>query len=89
MKGGCRSALQDGNREWITILPTVCADGTTLPTGIIFQAENGNLRDTWVNDLTPEQDQIFVSSSPSGWTNDELGLAWLTDVFDRFTKEKC
>jgi hypothetical protein len=89
VKGGCRAALQDGNREWITVLPTVCADGTSLPTGIIYQAENGNVRDTWVNDLTPEEDSILVSSSPSGWTNDELSLAWLTDVFDRYTKEEC
>jgi hypothetical protein len=71
------------------VLPTVCADGTALPTGIIFQSENGNIRDTWVNDLTIDQDQFFIPSSPSGWTNDELGLAWLTDVFDRYTKEKC
>jgi hypothetical protein len=89
VKGGCRAALQDGNREWITVMPTICADGTSLPTGVIYQAENGNIRDTWVNDLTPEEDQILVTSSPSGWINDELSLAWLTDIFDRFTQEKC
>jgi hypothetical protein len=89
VKGGCKAALQDGNREWITVLPTICADGTSLPTGIIYQAENGNIRDTWVKDLITSEDHLFVSSSPSGWTNDEIGLAWLTDVFDRYTKEKC
>jgi hypothetical protein len=30
------SSLQDGNREWITLLATVCGDGTTLPPAIIF-----------------------------------------------------
>jgi hypothetical protein len=75
VKGGCRAALQDGNREWITVMPTVCADGISLPTRVIYQAENGNIRDTWVNDLTPEEDHIFVTSSPSGWTNDQLSLA--------------
>jgi hypothetical protein len=89
VKGGCRAPVQDGNREWITVLPTICADGTALPTGIIFQAENGNIRDTWVNDLTVNEEQLFVTSSPSGWSSNEIGLAWLTDVFDRHTKEKC
>jgi hypothetical protein len=70
-------------------LPTICADGTSLTTGIIYQAENGNIRDTWVKDLITSEDHLFFSSSPSGWTNDEIGLAWLTDVFDRYTKEKC
>ena len=27
---------QDGNREWITILATICADGTWIPPAIIF-----------------------------------------------------
>jgi hypothetical protein len=89
VKGGCRVAVQDGNRRWITVLPTVCADGTALPTAIIYQAENGNIRDTWVNDLTAGEDQLHISSSPSGWTNNDIRLAWLTDVFDRDTKEKC
>jgi hypothetical protein len=87
-KGGRKALVQDGNREWITVLPTICADGTTLPTGIIYQAENGNIRDTWVNDLTINEDQLFVVSSPTGWSNNELGFAWLTDVFDQYTKEK-
>jgi hypothetical protein len=89
VKGGCRAALQDGNREWITTMPTVCADGTSLPPAIIFQAENGNIWEPWVNQVTPDQEPLFVSSSASGWSNDELGLAWLRDVFDRYTKEKC
>jgi hypothetical protein len=89
MKGGCKAAIQDRNREWITVLPTVCADSTTLPTGIIFQAKNSNIRDTWVNDLRVDEDQLFVTSSPSSWTNDEIGLAWLRDIFDRYTKDKC
>jgi hypothetical protein len=36
VKGGCRAAIQDGNREWVSIMHTICVDGTSLPTGIIF-----------------------------------------------------
>ncbi|KAK7177861.1 transposase, partial [Paraphaeosphaeria sporulosa] len=31
----------------------------------------------------------FVTATPSGWTNDEVGLAWLEQVFDRYTREKA
>src|SRR4051794_6719378 len=27
--------------------------------------------------------------TPSGWTNDELGYEWLTNIFDRETKQKA
>ncbi|KAJ8113338.1 hypothetical protein OPT61_g4513 [Boeremia exigua] len=29
---------------------------------------------------------MLVSSSPTGWTNNDIGLAWLQQVFDCFTK---
>jgi hypothetical protein len=32
---------------------------------------------------------VLVSSSPLGWINNELALAWLKQVFDRFTKAKA
>jgi hypothetical protein len=32
---------------------------------------------------------MLVSSSPSGWTNNKIGLAWLEQVFDRCTKSKA
>ena len=35
-EGGIRQLLQDGNREWITIITCICADGTTLSPGLIY-----------------------------------------------------
>jgi hypothetical protein len=32
---------------------------------------------------------VFIASSLSGWTNDNIGLAWLERVFDRCTKQKA
>jgi hypothetical protein len=75
-------------REWIIILACVGADGEALPPGIIYQAANGNIRSSWVEDITTEH-SIFVTSSPSGWTNNDVGLAWLEQVFDRSTKRKA
>lgn len=50
---------------------------------------NDNIRDIWVEDIQPEQHQVYVASSPSGWTTDRLGLAWVKDVFDANTKSKA
>ncbi|KAI1675628.1 DDE-1 domain containing protein [Pyrenophora tritici-repentis] len=36
-----------------------------------------------------EQHQVFIANSPTGWTNNELGLAWLQQVFNRYTAAKA
>jgi hypothetical protein len=36
-----------------------------------------------------EKHACFISSSLSGWTNNELGSAWLEQVFERCTKQKA
>jgi uncharacterized protein YndB with AHSA1/START domain len=81
--------LQDGSREWVTLLATVCADGTALPPGIIYQSDNSTLQAPWVAEIDTEKHDCFISSSPSGWTNNKLGLAWLQQVFERCTKQKA
>ena len=40
-------------------------------------------------DIEAENHLIHVASSPSGWTNNDIGLAWLEQVFDRYTKAKA
>jgi hypothetical protein len=87
--GGLKQRLQDGNREWITSIACICADGTSLSPGLIYQATSGNIQDSWLQDFDPKLHACFFASSPSGWTNDELGYAWLTNIFDRETKEKA
>jgi hypothetical protein len=44
------SALQDGNREWITLLACICGDGTSLSPGVIYEGKSG-LESSWVNDI--------------------------------------
>ena len=48
-KGLLKGAGQDGNREWITLIASICMDGTALSPAIIYQAESGNLQDTWLS----------------------------------------
>jgi hypothetical protein len=84
-----KAALQDGSREWITVLASVCADGTAIPPGLIYASANSSLQKTWVANINTLEHNVFVSSSPSGWSNNNLGVTWLKQVFDRHTKEKA
>ena len=88
-QGKLKQILQDGNREWITTIACICADGTSLSPGLIYQATSGKVQDTWLQDFDPQKQKSFFASSPSGWTNEDLGYQWLTTVFDRETKEKA
>ena len=84
-----RQARQDGSREWVSLLATICADGTALPPGIIFASKNSTIQSHWVADIEAGTHPIHVASSPTGWTNNDIGLAWLEQVFNRYTKPKA
>ncbi|RAR02191.1 pogo transposable [Stemphylium lycopersici] len=79
------TALQDGNREWITLVACVRASGEALPPALIYQGTAG-IQSSWVDDVVAAEHEVFVGHSPTGWTNNELGLAWLEQVFQRHTK---
>jgi hypothetical protein len=84
-----RSTIQDGSREWITLLACICADGSYLEPVLIYQSKKGSIQDSWLQALDPETHQVQISSSSSGWTNNDIGLVWLKQVFDCGTKVKA
>jgi hypothetical protein len=43
---GLQQRLQDRDREWIIIIACICADGTLLSPGLIYQAASGKMQDT-------------------------------------------
>lgn len=81
-------SLQDGSREWISILACICADGTVLDPGLIYQSDASQVQSSWVEDIRQDH-PAYVTASVSGWSNNEVGLAWLEQVFDRQTKAKA
>jgi hypothetical protein len=83
-----QASLQDGSREFLTLLACCCADGSSLPPGLIYAAAHGAIRSSWVEDIEAGEHDVFISSSPSGWSNNDVGLAWLEQVFDRCTKQR-
>jgi hypothetical protein len=52
------AGLQDGSREWITVLATVCADGSAIDSGVIFEAK-GELCSGWVHNVEVGEHQVF------------------------------
>jgi hypothetical protein len=68
---------QDRSREWITLLATICADGSSLPPALIYKAVSGDLQDLWLQDYDPDEHSCWFASSPNGWTSNWLGLSWL------------
>lgn len=88
-QGGVKQVLQDGNREWITTIACICADGSSLNPALIYQAASGKIQDGWLQDFNPQEHKAFFASSPTGWTNNELGIAWLKRCFQEETKKKA
>jgi hypothetical protein len=81
--------IQDGNREWIILIAIIYTDGTSLSSGLIYQAISGNIQDSWLQDYDSIKQSCFFASLPTGWTNNDLGFSWLTTLFDRETKTKA
>jgi hypothetical protein len=75
---------QPGNREWVTVIQSICAAGYATPPFIIYK---GRVHiSAWYEEAGIPYDWK-LSVSENGWTNNELGLAWLKH-FDEHTKTR-
>jgi hypothetical protein len=83
--GRVTKSKQDGSREFISILACVSAIGKAIPPLLLYRGESGDLLDTWVDDVDRNAGAHF-SSTPNGWSNNEMGMVWLKQVFERYTK---
>jgi hypothetical protein len=70
-------------------MAATCVDGSWLPPGLIYAAKNGAIRSTQVEDIKAGEHEVFVTSSATGWSNNDIGLAWLEQVFDHYTKRRA
>ncbi|HMC84302.1 MAG TPA: hypothetical protein VKI61_02210, partial [Chitinophagaceae bacterium] len=64
-EGKLQGAMQDGSREFITLLACICADMIALLAVLIYQGKSQDLMDTWLDDLE-EQDVAYFASSEKG-----------------------
>jgi hypothetical protein len=78
---------QDESREFISLLATICADGTKLPLALIYKGKTGSLQDIWLDDIGDED--VYFIASPKGWSSNQFGLDYLKQVFDSHTRAKA
>ncbi|KAF1933530.1 CENP-B protein, partial [Didymella exigua CBS 183.55] len=76
--------IQPGDREWVTVIQSVCAAGYVTPPFIIYK---GRVHiSAWYEETSiPRNWKLSVSEN--GWTNNALGLEWLKH-FDAHTKAR-
>ncbi|OAQ57469.2 transposase [Pochonia chlamydosporia 170] len=70
---------QPGSRSWTTIIECISADGRTLSPLVIFKG--ASVQQQWFPDKCDKYHKWHFTTSPNGWTSDEIGLAWLREVF--------
>jgi len=65
------------NREWVSIIESISADGRKLQCLVIFKGKN--LQTTWFpSESVPDW---FYTTSENGWTSQSIGLEWLQRIF--------
>jgi hypothetical protein len=81
---GRPKTIQQGNREWTTVIQGINAMGWAIPPFVIFQGKHH--LSAWYKEEDLPQDWV-IAVSENGWTNNELGLEWLKH-FNKHTKRK-
>ena len=76
----------DGDRELVTAIETIAADGTVLPPMLIYKGKAQYTQ--WHQHLAEEDKDTIFSCSPKGWTDQVLGVEYLKLLFDPYTKHK-
>ena len=74
-------SAQPGNREWVSLIESICTTGRTLPLFVIFKGVNK--QKAWYDAL--EDIDTEIATSENGWTDNELGLDWLKKSFEPAT----
>ena len=74
-------SAQSGNREWVSLIESICTTGRSLPLFVIFKGVNK--QKAWYDAL--EDIDTEIATSENGWTDNELGLDWLKKCFEPAT----
>ena len=72
---GRRGVLQPGNREWVTVIECIGANGVALPPYLIFKGKV--FLERWLS----KPPLWSLNKSANGWTSDEIGIDWLKKHF--------
>jgi hypothetical protein len=54
--------MTDSNREFVTLMACICADGTSTPVSLIYKGKSHDLQDSWVDQIE-ETDEVYFAAS--------------------------
>jgi len=78
---------QHGEREMITLVEAVTVHSYIYPTFLITKGKVHTYGS--FGNITPEdvKDEVYFAKFPKGWTDDELGYYWLTEVYEPTSRQ--
>ena len=74
--------MDPDNRDYVTSIETISGGGRNIPSIVILAGVN--ILEKWVKNNLP--DDIGFATSPTGYSNDDIALAWLKH-FDHHSKK--
>lgn len=80
-------AQMPGNHDWVTVVECISAIGQVIDPMIIFKGKK--ILKNWIptsKHLLQTTKPWTLACSPNAFTNDELGLRWLQQVFEPATR---
>src|SRR5579871_161052 len=78
--------MHPGRQEWTMIIECICVDGIALSSFIILKGKT--VASSWIPKSILSK-KWKMAASESGWTNNEMGYIWLSEVFEPETQEKA
>jgi len=79
------SIIQDGGREWITVVKAISGEGKVLAPLIIFKT-GAHLMGHHTHIEIKEKEDAYFSTSSKGYTNTEITFKWFQEVFEPSTR---
>jgi hypothetical protein len=76
--------IQPGNREWVTVIQAVRADGEVIPPYVVVAGKTH--LESWYRD-SPFPPEWTIDLSETGWTNNRIGLDWIKH-FDKHSRSR-
>jgi len=77
-----RNYTQYGNCKMVTVIECIAADGRVIPPMYIYKGGKHLLG--WHAGVQDKEEAIFAWST-KGWTDNELGLEWVEQNFEKYT----
>ncbi|KAF2179532.1 DDE-domain-containing protein, partial [Zopfia rhizophila CBS 207.26] len=81
---GTKYHIQPGDRDWVIVIKCINSAKRHIPAMVIYKGKV--FQNIWFSADSGVPKDWTVAISKTGWTNNQLGLIWLKDVFELNTR---